>query len=170
MPRKKKSVDTEENIESKATIKAKSLFDHIRAILEIQDVNYFDKLTDADKNTFSTYMINRFLSMNMDWTELIAELDHSTTASQLSPELVYKMYIDIFPKGRTFLKYIKSQTELKYNKKLMDILKNHFEVSIRECKEYLDIMYKTTKGILEIKGILYYYGIETKEVEKLMKV
>lgn len=171
MPRKKKSADVFENdVDVRPSIKSKSLFDHIRAITEIQDPNYFDKLSDGDKKSWSTYMINRFLSMNMDWTELIADLDQYTTAIQLSPELVYKMYINIFPKGRVFLKYIKSQTEIKYNKNLIDFLKSHFEISSKECKEYLDIMFKTERGISEIRNLLYYYGTEPKEADKLLKI
>ncbi len=39
---------------------AKSLFDHIKAVTQFQDPNYWDKLEDGDKKTWSNYMVHRF--------------------------------------------------------------------------------------------------------------
>ena len=53
---------------------AKSLFDHIKAITNEQNPKYFDTLDESDMKSWSNYMIHRFLSMNNDWIDLIAEL------------------------------------------------------------------------------------------------
>ena len=55
-------------------MKTKTLFDHIKQITNVQNQLYWDNLTDADKKTWSNYMVHRFLSMNMDWIELVNEL------------------------------------------------------------------------------------------------
>lgn len=172
MPRKKKVKPlTENGVRSKAPqIKTKTLFDHINAITQMQDKKYFDKLSDGDKKTWSNFMINRFLSMNPDWVEIIAQLDPITTGAQLKPELVYKMYINIIPKSRTFLRYIKGRKETKYSKELIDILRKYFECSRKEAIEYLNIFYMSDDKKEELKNIILMYGKEDKEVKKLMKI
>ena len=57
-----------------AKIKRKNLFDHINAITSRQHSNYWDEITDEDKKSWSNYMVNRFLSMKMDWIELVNEV------------------------------------------------------------------------------------------------
>ena len=52
----------------------KSLFDHVKAITNEQNPKYFDTLEEADKKTWSNYMILRFLSMKPEWIETIAEI------------------------------------------------------------------------------------------------
>ena len=82
---------------------AKTLFDHIKAVTQFQDPNYWDKLDDGDKRTWSNYMIHRFLSMNPDWIEVLSEIQPYTQV--LEPKQLYLSLIGIIPKGRYFLKY-----------------------------------------------------------------
>jgi hypothetical protein len=171
MPRKKKTPPLTDNGRTKAPqIKAKTLFDHINAITQIQDKKYFEKLSESDKKTWSTYMINRFLSMNPDWIELISELDYITVGQQLKPELVYKMYIDIIPKSRIFLKYIKGKNVVKYNTDLIKLIVTHFRCSKREAVEYLGIYYSTEDRFQSLKHVISMYGNNEKEIKKLIKV
>ena len=83
---------------------AKSLFEHIKAITSEQDPNYFDKLADEDLKSWSNFMINRFLSMNPDWVELVATLLPLTQT--LRPQDMYKVYINVIPKGKYFLNVV----------------------------------------------------------------
>ena len=172
MPRKKKSsgIFEDEQVVKEPAIKTKTLFDHLNAITQIQDKKYFSKLTDSDQRTWSNYMINRFLSMNSDWVEIVAELDPHTTACQLKPELTYKMYIDIFPKSRAFLKYIKGNTGAKYSSELIQMIINHYEISKKEAIEYLNIFYSSDDRLTKLKELLSMYGMEQKEVNKLIKI
>ena len=55
-------------------MKKKSLFDHIKEITSVQKSDYWEKISEEDKKTWSNYMVHRFLSMNMDWIELVNEL------------------------------------------------------------------------------------------------
>jgi hypothetical protein len=172
MPRKKKvkPIFEEEARPVEKQIKVKTLFDHINAITQIQDVKYFNKLSEGDKKTWSNFMINRFLSMNPDWIEIISELDPLTTGKQLKPELVYKMYIDIIPKSRVFLKYIKGKKESKYNKELVEIVKRYFECSKKEAIEYLNIFYSSENQLAELQEIIIKYGHDNKEAKKMIKI
>ena len=55
-------------------MKKRSLFDHIREVTAVQKTNYFETLSVEDRKTWSNYMVNRFLSMKMEWVELVNEL------------------------------------------------------------------------------------------------
>ena len=54
-------------------IKKKSLFDHINQITSVQNPNYWDEISEEDKKSWSNYMTHRFLSMKMEWVELVNE-------------------------------------------------------------------------------------------------
>lgn len=163
MPKKK-----EKNNEEK--IKVKGLFDHLNAILKTQDPNYFSKLSDADKKTWSNYMINRFLSMNEDWVEIISELDKYTTAQQLNPKLAYKLYIDIFPKSNIFLKYIKNEKDKSYKNEVIELISKYFQISKKEAIEYLNIFYSSSSNLEELKDIIKKYGFTDKEINKMISL
>ena len=60
------------------TQKAKTFFDHLNNITAIQNPDYYDKLSDEDRKSWSNFMIHRFLSMNYDYIELIAEIQPLT--------------------------------------------------------------------------------------------
>ena len=52
-------------------MKTKTLFDHIKQITNVQNQLYWDNITDADKKTWSNYMVHRFLSMKAEWIEVV---------------------------------------------------------------------------------------------------
>ncbi len=110
---------------------SKTLFDHIKAVTQFQDPKYWDKLEEADKKTWSNYMIHRFLSMNPDWIEVLSEIQPYTQV--LEPKQLYLSLIGIIPKGRYFLKYTKGKKENKYESFLVDIIKQDFQCSINEA-------------------------------------
>lgn len=101
-------------------MKKKSLFDHIRQITSVQDENYWDKISDADKKTWSNYMVHRFLSMKMEWIELVNELQKYN----LQPKELYKLYTNILPKGKQWLKYIKGENKMTLPNRFKEFLTN----------------------------------------------
>jgi hypothetical protein len=144
---------------------AKKLFDHIAAITSEQDPKYFDKLTEEDVKTWSNFMINRFLSMKPEWVELIATI--LPLSQTLSPKEMYKLYINVIPKGKYFLKYVKGKSEDKYERFLIDLIKKEFLVSEIQAIEYIEILYSIREGRENIKYICEKYGIEKKQITKL---
>lgn len=143
----------------------KSLFDHIKMITQTQDPNYWDTLEDADKRTWSNYMVHRFLSMNSDWIEVLSEIQPYTQV--LEPKQLYLALIGIIPKGRHYLKYTKGKGENKYEGWLLDLIKKDFLCSKKEAIEYCEILYATREGRENIKYICEKYGIEKKSITKL---
>jgi hypothetical protein len=143
----------------------KKLFDHLNAITSEQDPNYFDKLSEEDLKSWSNFMVNRFLSMKPEWVELIATL--LPLSQTLSPKEMYSLYINVIPKGKYFLKYIKGKSEDKYERFLIDLIKKEFLVSETHAIEYIEILYSMREGRENIKYICEKYGIEKKQITKL---
>ena len=144
---------------------AKKLFDHLNAITAEQDPNYFDKLTEEDIKSWSNFMINRFLSMKPEWVELIASIQPLTQT--LEPEQMYKLYINILPKGKQYLKYTKGKADEKYESFLVELIKKEYDCSERQAIEYIEVLYSTREGREDIKYICERYAIPKKEITKL---
>lgn len=145
--------------------KPKTLFDHIKAITQFQDKKYWDKLEESDKKTWSNYMILRFLSMEPDWVETIADLQ--PYLQEVPPKAMYLSLIDFIPKSRAFLKYMKPKGADKYEGWLVDLVATNYETSKKSAEEYLKILYSTKSGKERIKELCEEYGTETKLIKKL---
>lgn len=144
-----------------------TLFDHLSGITDKKTP--WEKLSDADRKSFGCYMINRFLSMNQDLTEVVDQLQ-PYTCNLLSPEMVYKLYSDILPKNKIFFRYIKNKKEGKYNSDLVELLSKHFEIASNEVIDYLDIIFQSDSLKDELEGLLAGYANDKKQVKKLMKI
>lgn len=149
-------------------IKAKTLFEHLKAITEGTDSTYWESLSEEDKKTFTAYMVNRFLSMNYEWVEIVDEFQ-KFSIGLLSKKDVFRLYFDIFPKGRVFLQYVKTKNPISIPERLMDILTIHFECGKRAAKENFTLLMKTNIGKNEINTLLDSYGLDDKEKKQIRK-
>jgi len=143
----------------------KTLFDHIKQITDTQNPKYWDTLDESEKKTFSNYMILRFLSMKYEWVELIGELQ--PYLQELPPKTLYLTLIDLIPKSRTFLKYIKPVKGEDYENWLIELVGKYYEVSLLEAEEYVGILYAIKDGHSKIKEIAEMHGIDEKVIKKL---
>lgn len=144
-------------------MKNKGLFDHITHITQKQTKGYWDILNDKEKKNWSNYMIHRFLSMKTGWTDTVNEIQKYN----LKPKDLYKLYVDILPKKKQWLKYIKGKKNMKYEKWVVEIISKYYESSLVEAQEYLDTFYATEQGKANLKTILQKYGIEEKKIKSL---
>jgi hypothetical protein len=116
--------------------------------------------SEKDWESFNSYMIHRFISMNPYYIELTNKVQTILPTEKIR---IYTVYKELIPKRKVFLKYIKGNSS-KYNTELMELLSNHFECSKKEAKEYFDIL-----GKVKIKNLLGKMGFEKKEITKLLK-
>ena len=144
-------------------LKAKSLFDHIKQITDVQNPNYWNDISDEDKKSWSNYMVNRFLSMKMDWIDIVNEVQKY----DLEPEIVYKLYTNIFPKGKQWLKYIKGDKKMKYPKWVYEIVSKHLQCSMREASDAVEMYDISHGGQSELIDILMKYGKTEQECRKI---
>ena len=138
-----------------------TIFDWINQIL-VKKTHWNDFTIDEQKK-FSPFIINRWLSMDKDFIEIV-NVFQKYSIGTLEPREVYKWYCDILPKGKRFNKYIKGKKEKKYDKELIDIVTNHFESSKLQKIQYLELIDKE-----ELKSILEMYGKDKKTIKRLCR-
>ena len=124
----------------------------------------WDSFSESDQKTFNPFILNRFLSMDSDFIELVNGFQRYSVGF-LENKQIYKWYCDILPKGKRFNKYIKGKKDDKYNDELINILCKYFECSKLQSIDYLELIDKN-----ELKNILELYGTESKKIKKYLKV
>ena len=129
-----------------------TIFDFIGGITSNKKA--WDKWTDVEQKKFSPFIVNRWLSMRMELTDLVNELQ-CYTIGQLKPRDTYKLYHDLLPNNKAFAKYVKGKKSDKYDTKLIAQLADHYQVSKSEATEYIDLLDKDScDRILTFMGIL----------------
>ena len=146
----------------KSLVKKKSLFDHINQVTAVQNPNYWEDISDEDKKSWSNYMTHRFLSMKIEWVELVNELQKYN----LKPKELYKLYTNVLPKGKQWLKYTKGRNQMAHPNWLINVVANHNEVSQKEAYDMVEMYMLTEGGMLELGELCKKWGVEPKKIEK----
>jgi hypothetical protein len=141
--------------------KSATLFDLMSGLTDKK--REWSKWSETDQKKFSTYLVNRWLSMRMELTELINEFQ-TYTIGQLSPRDTYRLYYELLPTNKAFAKYIKGKSEDRYEKDLVAQIAEHYQVSKSEASDYVELMDK-----MQCERILTMYGYSDAEKKKLLK-
>ena len=149
-------------MKKKSVIKNKGLFDHITHITQRQTKDYWDSLNETEKKQWSNYMIHRFLSMKMEYVEVVNEFQKYN----LKPKDLYKLYTNVLPKGKQWLKYTKGRSEMAHPNWLINVVANHNEVSKKEAYDMVEMYMLTEGGMLELGELCKKWGVEPKKIEK----
>jgi hypothetical protein len=110
-----------------------NIFDHIKNIT----TNKGPYLGDEGWNN---WMINRYLSMDPDYCEVVNLVQKNTW--QMKGEYLYNLYKDLIPQQYKFLKYIKASKKSDYKSEDIEAVQTYFEVSKKEAKEYINMLPK----------------------------
>jgi hypothetical protein len=136
----------------------KNVFDWLKEINTTKsDPNSF---TEKDWEVWNSYMVHRFLSQNEDFLELVNEVQRLPPQNKKE---IYSIYREFIPKNNKWSKYIKSNIKQR-NTDLVNHLKEYWECSSKEVKEYLEFL-----GNDEVLRILTQRGIDKKEIKTLLK-
>ncbi len=141
--------------------KGATIFDFIGGLTDKK--KEWNKWSESDQKKFSVYIVNRWLSMRMELTELINEFQ-TYTIGLLRPQETYKLYYELLPNNKAFAKYIKGKSEDKYDAALISQIAEYYQVSKSEASDYVDLMDKT-----QCERILTMYGYSEGEKKKLLK-
>ena len=136
----------------------KNIFDWLKAINTTKPP--VESFTDKDWEVFNSYMIHRFLSMNPNFLEVVNYVQDYPPQEKKS---IYSIYKEFIPKNNKWSKYVKSKSK-QPNKDLVDHIRDYFECSSKEAKEYINIL-----DTLEINRILMERGLDKKEIKPLIK-
>ena len=123
----------------------------------------WDSFSESDQKTFSPFILNRFLSMDKEFIEIVNYFQKYSIGTLESRE-VYEWYRNILPKGKRFNKYIKGKKDKKYDPELINIMCEYFKCSKTEVKENLSLISKE-----EVNQILEKYGFDPKKIKSICK-
>ena len=141
--------------------KSATIFDFIDGLTHKK--KEWSKWSESDQKKFSVFIVNRWLSMRMEFTELVNEFQ-TYTIGLLRPQETYRLYHEFLPASKGFAKYVKGKYEDKYEKDLVAQIAEHYQVSKSEAADYVDLMDKP-----QCERILTMYGYSEGEKKKLLK-
>jgi len=135
-----------------------TLFDWLKEIT--LNKTSWENFSEKDRESFNVFMINRYLSMNMDYIELV---NYVQTIPFTEKEKYYTIYCQMIPKKNVFLKYTKSNKKTK-PKEIAEYVAKYYECSLGEADHYIDIIKEHG-----VRNILWQMGVDQKELDKLVK-
>ena len=138
-----------------------TIFDWINQILVHKKP--WDSFDESEQKKFSSFIINRWLSMDKEFIEIVNYFQKYSIGTLESRE-VYNLYCEVLPKGKRFNKYIKGKKDKKYDDWLIELLKKYFGESKNHIKEYLELISKE-----ELVSILEKYGTDPKQIKNICK-
>ena len=135
----------------------KNIWDWLKQINSIKaDPNTF---SDKDWELWNSYMIHRFLSMNIDFIDIVNEVQ---SINPQNKKEIYTIYREYIPKNNKWNKYIKSNVK-QHKSELLTYLAEYWECSQNEVKEYLNFLEDD-----EVLRILNSMGIQPKEINQIL--
>lgn len=148
-------------MKSTTTSKAKTftIFDFLKAIIDTKPS--WDSFNPEQQKLFNGYMINKFLSMNPKYIDIVNYVQGLNIKDN---KRMYEVYCWMIPKSKnTYSPFIKS-TNKKSSPEAAQHIAEYFKCSTVEAEEYISL---TDKVWLE--NILATKGIDEKEIKKLIK-
>ena len=119
-----------------------------------------EKFSQESWDKWNSYMIHRYLSMNMDYIDIV---NYVQKMNPQSKKQIYTIYREMIPKKKVYLKYVKNENKKNY-KELAEYIADDLECGLGEADEYIPILQEHG-----IRGILWKMGVEEEETEKLIK-
>jgi hypothetical protein len=138
--------------------KINNIFDWLKEITQTK--SSVDSFSSEDWDKWNNYMINRFVSMEPKYIDIV------NLAQQIPPqnkESLYLFYKSILPKENKYFRYIKSNNK-PVPEKLLKCISKFFECSKKEAEEYYKFLDKD-----RIEFIIQNLGIDPKEFKSLIK-
>jgi hypothetical protein len=118
------------------------------------------EISEESWNNFNSYMIHRYLSMDINYIQIV---NYVQKINPQSKKQIYTIYREMIPKKKTYLKYIKNENKRNY-KELAEYIADYLECGLGEADEYISILQATG-----VRSILWKMGVEEDETEKLIK-
>ena len=115
----------------------------------------WEDFNDEEKKSFNVYIINKTLSFNPNYLDIVS-ITQKYSTDQISQKEVFNIYFSLLPNKFRFYRWIKGAKNTK-NKETAEYLAMHFKVSTREAYDYLKILDKKT-----IKSITKNYKNDTQ--------
>jgi hypothetical protein len=143
-----------------AKTKTYSIFDIIKEIIDTKSP--WDSFTPDQQKLFNGYMINKFLSMNAKYIEVV---NYVQGLNIKDSKKLYEVYCFLIPQSKnTYSPFIRSTTKKLYPIELLKHISEQFECATSEAEEYIQMVDKEW-----LEEILTSRGVDEKEIKKLLK-
>lgn len=119
-----------------------------------------EEISEESWDKFNSYMIHRYVSMNMDYIDIV---NYVQKINPQNKKQIYTIYREMIPKKKVYLKYVKNENKRNYQE-LAEYIAEYLECSLGEADMYVDILQEHG-----VRGILWNMGVDENETEKLIK-
>ena len=119
-----------------------------------------NNFTQQDWDDWNSYMVHRFLSMNMSYIDIVNFVQNINPQNKKE---IYTIYREMIPKRKVWNKYIKNQNK-KDSKELAKVIANKLSIGSDEASSYIPILGKDN-----ITKMLSDLGYDKKELKQLIK-
>ena len=119
-----------------------------------------EKISEESWEKWNSYMIHRYLSMNMGYIEIV---NYVQKINPQNKQQIYSIYREMIPKKKLWLKYIKNENKRNYQE-LAEYIAEYLSCSLGEADYYIDLLQNNG-----VRDILYRMGVDEEEADKLIK-
>ena len=120
----------------------------------------WEDLNEDEQKAYNTFIINKALSFNSNYLDVVNKIQHYTPTSKES----FKYYQSMTTNKFRFNKWIKGQKTKSFNPHLIAIISTYLECSSKQAEDYLNILEKK-----EVKTLLKQIGLQEGDIKKLLK-
>jgi len=144
----------------------RSLSSHIKHITEVQNIDYYDTLTDEEKENFdkSTFFIFEKLGLCMELIPILVK--YKSVLKWEKGKRLYTALIEVIPKGIYTYKQIKKGKIKRYNPIMLDLMVREYLCSTNTAKEYIEVLEGIGKYEDELERLMGKYGVAPNEKSK----
>jgi len=136
----------------------KTLFDWLNEITITKTLP--ENLSEESWDSFNSYMVHRYLSMNIDYIDIV---NYVQKINPQNKQQIYTIYREMIPKQKVWLKYVKPSKKQR-PQSVAEYVAKYYECSLGEADHYIDIIREPG-----VRSILWEMGIDQKEQDKLVK-
>lgn len=112
-------------------------------------------------------MINRYLSMEPDFITLVNDIQIMQGSSKLKDKYHFLLWSELLPNKSIFFKYIGKDKSMNWPKQWIEIVSKHFEISMTEAHDAMEMYMVSEGGKLELYEVLTRYGVAAKDIRKV---
>lgn len=138
--------------------KSKSIFDFLNDICYHK--TKWEDIPEQDRRKFQPYMILRWLSMDIRYLPIVADVQ--PIASTLSSREFYVFFTNLLPKRKFFTSYIKSSPKEQKLERLTTLIADKLQMSVSDAEALISFSDKDT-----ISDWLRGYGYDDVTIKKM---
>lgn len=112
------------------------------------DKKPYSELDEEEIKCINVWMINRILSMRQEYCLIVNNIQ---SIPNISPEMLYNIYLRLLPKSKKYVPYIKARNS--NDNPDIKFLSDKLEISSRELNEYFKFLTKE-----QIDEYIQYFG------------